>query len=122
LADFFCGSPEERKGLWNVRQKQNGGDVMTINNIKVIRVLVLAAGFLEVLPSIVEARSVKLTCSSQRTIRTAVERLNPGDTLLVDGACFENVVIPERIVDVIIDGSERVVSTTRISSASFWRT
>ncbi len=77
---------------------------MTIKNMKVIKVLVLAAGFLEVLSSIVEARTVKLTCGSQRSITTAVERLNPRDTLLVDGPCFENVVIPERIVDVIIDG------------------
>lgn len=77
---------------------------MKIKNIKVIGVLVLVVGFLAVLPLIVEARTVKLTCGGQRTITAAVERLKPGDTLLVEGACVENVVVPEQVVDIVIDG------------------
>gem|GEM_PF-861687 len=76
---------------------------MKIKNMKVIRVLVLPAGFLAVLP-LVEARTVKLTCGGQRTITAAVEKLKPGDTLLVEGACVENAVIPEQVVDVVVDG------------------
>lgn len=76
---------------------------MKIKNMKVIKVLVLPAGFLAVLP-LVEARTVKLTCGGQRTITAAVEKLKPGDTLLVEGACVENAVIPEQVVDVVVDG------------------
>src|SRR5262245_58170412 len=77
---------------------------MKIKNMKVIRVLVLPTGFLAVMPLIAEARTVKLTCGGQRTITAAVEKLKPGDTLLVEGACVENAVIPEQVVDVVVDG------------------
>jgi parallel beta-helix repeat protein len=77
---------------------------MTIKDMKVIRILVLAAGFLAVVPLIAEARTVKLTCDGQRSITAAVERLKPGDTLLVEGACVENAVIPEKVVDVVVHG------------------
>ena len=58
---------------------------MKTKNMKVIRVMVLAAGFIAVLSLIAEARTVKLTCDGQRSITAAVERLKPGDTLLVEG-------------------------------------
>src|SRR5262245_38274242 len=77
---------------------------MKIRNMIAIRVLVVVVGFLVVLPLIVEARTVKLACGGQRTITAAVEKLNPGDTLLFEGACVENVLIPEQVVEVVIDG------------------
>jgi parallel beta-helix repeat protein len=77
---------------------------MKTKNMKVIRILVLVAGFLVVLPLIAEARTVKLACDGQRSITAAVERLKLGDTLLVEGACVENVVIPEQVVNVVVDG------------------
>src|SRR4030095_15467253 len=79
---------------------------MKIKNM--IRILVLVAGFLVVLPLIVEARTVKLACGGQRTITAGVERLNPGDSLLVEGACVENVLIAEQVVEIIIDGQGTV--------------
>lgn len=54
--------------------------------------------------SISESASDQLACGSQRTISEALRQLNPGDTLLVSGACNENMVIPEQVVNVILDG------------------
>ena len=47
--------------------------------------------------------AASLTCGGQ-TISAALRTLPPGDTLLVSGACNENVVIPEQVVNVILDG------------------
>lgn len=77
---------------------------MEIKTLTVIEVLVLVTGFLVVPPSIGEARTVRLTCGGQRTITAAVERLDRGDTLLVEGACVENVLIPEQVVNITLDG------------------
>jgi parallel beta-helix repeat protein len=54
--------------------------------------------------SISESASDQLACGSQRTISEALRELNRGDALLVSGACSENVVIPEQVVNVILDG------------------
>jgi parallel beta-helix repeat protein len=51
-----------------------------------------------------EAATDELACGSQRTISEALGQLKPGDTLLVSGACTENVLIPEQVVNVIVDG------------------
>jgi len=77
---------------------------MKTKHMIAIRVLVVVVGFSVVLPVIAEARTLTLACGGQRTITAVVERLNPGDTLLVEGACVENVLIPEQVADVIIDG------------------
>src|SRR5262245_10261081 len=77
---------------------------MKTKNMIAIRVLVVVMGFPVVLPLIAEARTLKLACGGQRTITAVVEKLNPGDTLLVEGSCVENVLIPEQVADVIIDG------------------
>jgi hypothetical protein len=77
---------------------------MKTKNMIAIRVLVVVVGFPVVLPLIAEARTLKLACGGQRTITAVVEKLNPGDTLLVEGACVENVLIAEQVVDIIIDG------------------
>src|SRR5262249_52049860 len=106
------GDRKTRKGhfLMSCRCRSPGairrrkGNVMETKNKKVIRIVVLVVGFLPVLPLIVEARTVRLTCCGRRTITASVERLNPGDTLLVEGACVENVLIPEQVVDVILNG------------------
>ena len=65
--------------------KTRNEDVMKIKNIKVIRGLFLFAGSLVVLPLMVDARTLKLSCGGQKTITAAVERLKPGDILLVEG-------------------------------------
>jgi len=74
---------------------------MKTKNMIAIRVLVVVMGFPVVLPLIAEARTLKLACGGQRTITAVVEKLNPGDTLLIEGSCVENVLIPEQVADVI---------------------
>ena len=51
-----------------------------------------------------ESASDQLACGSQRTITEALGQLKTGDTLLVSGACNENVMIPEQVVNVVLDG------------------
>ena len=50
------------------------------------------------------AATFQLVCGQQRTITEALRRLPPGDTLLVSGACNENVLIPEQVVNITLDG------------------
>jgi hypothetical protein len=69
-----------------------------------IKVLLFLTLGLLLTVSISESASDQLACGSQRTITEALGQLNPGDTLLVSGACNENVVIPEQVVNVILDG------------------
>lgn len=70
---------------------------------KITLVLLIALGlYIEVTTS--DAATDELACGSQRTITEALGHLKPGDTLLVSGACTENVVIPEQVVNVILDG------------------
>jgi nitrous oxidase accessory protein NosD len=52
-----------------------------------------------------EAASRKLNCGGNRTISAAINRLDPGDVLNVSGICSENLVIPENVHDVTINGS-----------------
>jgi parallel beta-helix repeat protein len=49
------------------------------------------------------SQAASLTCGGQ-TISAALRTLPPGDTLFVSGTCSENVVIPEQVVNVILDG------------------
>jgi parallel beta-helix repeat protein len=61
----------------------------------------------------------QLTCGGQRTISDAVRSLRPGDTLFVTGACSENVVIPEQIQNVTLDGqSEATLTGSDASNAT----
>ncbi len=48
--------------------------------------------------------AASLTCGGGQTISAALRTLQPGDTLAVSGACNENVVIPEQVANVILDG------------------
>ena len=50
------------------------------------------------------AASFQLICGHKRTISETLQRLRPGDTLLVSGACNENVQIPEQVVNITLDG------------------
>jgi parallel beta-helix repeat protein len=50
------------------------------------------------------AASFHFICGQQRTISEALRRLRPGDTLLVSGACNENVQIPEQVANITLDG------------------
>jgi parallel beta-helix repeat protein len=50
------------------------------------------------------AATFQLVCGHQRTISDAVRRLRPGDILSVSGACNENVLIPEQVVNITLDG------------------
>jgi parallel beta-helix repeat protein len=72
-----------------------------------IRGTLLAAFFaamflLSVVPS--EAKVVKAACSVKKGINAAILKLKPGDILVVTGTCNENVVIPQHISGITIDG------------------
>lgn len=66
--------------------------------------LLALVGLLWLLTSSGEAATMKLTCTAKDTIRNAIKKLKPGDTLSVTGTCNENLVIPEEIVRVVLDG------------------
>jgi parallel beta-helix repeat protein len=82
----------------------------TKSKIKVLLVSILG---LLLTVAISESASDQLACGSQRTISEALRQLNPGDTLLVSGACNENVVIPEQVVNVILDGQGTATITAQ---------
>jgi hypothetical protein len=50
------------------------------------------------------AETFQFVCGQQRTITEALRRLPPGDTLSVSGACNENVLIPEQVANITLDG------------------
>lgn len=60
--------------------------------------------FLWLLPSVANADPHKLTCGKEKTIGEALHELKPGDTPLVSGTCNENVVIPEEVHRITLDG------------------
>jgi parallel beta-helix repeat protein len=68
--------------------------------------LVLAAVFFSLSPSVGRAQSDKhtLTCGPEKTIGQAIKTLKPGDTLLVNGTCNENVDIGEEVHGITLDG------------------
>lgn len=51
-----------------------------------------------------KAETVSLTCSPTGTIGESLKGLKPGDALRVTGTCNENVVIPESLQNVTLDG------------------
>ena len=97
---------------------------MEIANMKVIRVLVVVAGFLLLpgvgtvqgasgppplppnVPPANEAPDVTraVNCDAGDTIQEAVDNSNPGDTVLVSGACSENVLVGVNKRNIVIDG------------------
>jgi parallel beta-helix repeat protein len=75
-----------------------------IMQTKPMKVLLFSTLGLLLSVSISESSNEQLACGGQRTISEALRQLNPGDTLFVSGACNENVVIPEQVVNVVVDG------------------
>jgi parallel beta-helix repeat protein len=63
-----------------------------------------------------EAATHQLTCSGQQTISAALRGLQAGDTLSVSGTCNENVVIPEQVVNVTLDGQGTATINARDAS------
>jgi parallel beta-helix repeat protein len=55
----------------------------------------------------VTPQTFNLTCGAGSTISDAVKLLKPGDTLLVNGNCSENVSIPEEIHNLTLDGQSQ---------------
>lgn len=55
----------------------------------------------------VTPQTFNLTCGAGTTISDAVKLLQPGDTLLVNGSCDENVSIPEEIQNLTLDGQSQ---------------
>ena len=82
----------------------------------IIKVLLFSMLGLLLSVSISESASDQLACGSHRTISEALGQLNPGDTLLVSGACNENVVISEQVVNVILDGQGMATINARAPS------
>jgi parallel beta-helix repeat protein len=64
------------------------------------------------------AASFQLICGQKRTISEALQRLRSGDTLLVSGACNENVQIPEQVVNITLDGQRTATITGPDASSS----
>ncbi len=98
---------------------------MEITNMKGIRVLAVLAGFLLFLPAVGKVQAAggpsplppntpraneapdvtrAVDCEAGQTIQEAVNNSNPGDTVLVSGACSENVVVGVGKRNIVIDG------------------
>ena len=63
------------------------------------------------------AESYQFVCGQQRTISGALQRLRPGETLSVSGACNENVQLPEQVVNITLDGQGRQRSMAQMQVA-----
>ncbi len=68
-----------------------------------IRTLIVFATFLWILSSVGEAATIQVDCSSA-SLQAAIEKARPGDTLLVSGTCKENLIIPEDVKKITLDG------------------
>jgi parallel beta-helix repeat protein len=71
--------------------------------ISAIRGLFVLGTLLWLLPSGGEAATIQVDCSSA-TLQGAIDKANPGDTLLVSGTCNENVVINVALNRITLDG------------------
>ena len=69
-----------------------------------IRLFLFATLWLFLMVATSRAASFQLICGHKRTISDALQRLRPGDTLSVSGACNENVLIPEQVANITLDG------------------
>jgi parallel beta-helix repeat protein len=72
----------------------------------VVSGLVTLVSLLWLLPSVGGAATKVRTCGPQpgHTIEQFLKELSPGDTLLLNGSCNENVVIPEEVHRITLDG------------------
>ncbi|MBI4490938.1 MAG: right-handed parallel beta-helix repeat-containing protein [Deltaproteobacteria bacterium] len=69
----------------------------------------LFASFLWLVSSPGETATIKITCGAKETIGNSLKKLKPGDTLLVSGACSENVVISPELNGVTLDGQGKAI-------------
>jgi hypothetical protein len=73
-----------------------------------MRTVFLLAACLWLLPSVAVADTKRHVCGGHhhhgRTLQRAIDKLDPGDTLIVSGTCNENVVIGEGHRNITIDG------------------
>ena len=77
-----------------------GKGLMAISGV----VFVMSLWFLPSAGDAGEPKTRKVTCSPEKTIGDELRKLDPGDTLLVSGICNENVLIPEEIHNITLDG------------------
>ena len=78
--------------------------VMERTRRNLIKGFVFIGAFLWLLPLVANADPHKLTCGKEKTIGEALHELKPGDTLVVSGTCNENLVIPEEVRRITLDG------------------
>jgi parallel beta-helix repeat protein len=87
---------------------------MKISTGKLTLGVLACAGMLST-NALADAGTHQLLCGGQRTVADALGQLNPGDTLLVSGACIENITIPEDIQDITLSG-QGTASITALNS------
>jgi len=77
-----------------------------VTKASAIESLFVAALCLSLLPSAAMAETRRHTCGHGHghTLQRAIDRLRPGDTLIVRGTCNENVVIDEGHRNITMDG------------------
>jgi hypothetical protein len=57
------------------------------------------------LPAAAHAGNIhRVSCDGHHSIGKALGQLKPGDTLFVRGVCVENLLIPEEVLNVVLDG------------------
>lgn len=66
--------------------------------------MIYALAFVWLFPSVTYAQPHRLTCGHHKSIGDLLKTLKPGDTLFVRGACIENLLIPEEVLNVTLDG------------------
>jgi parallel beta-helix repeat protein len=87
-----------------VKKERKAKEKRNMETKQKIRLLLFATlgMFLMVVSS--GAETFQFVCGQQRTISGALQRLRPGDTLFINGACSENVQIPEQVLNITLDG------------------
>jgi hypothetical protein len=72
------------------------------------RSVLLALALFAVAPT--SAATITVDCNTGAAIGPAIGKLKPGDVLLVQGTCRENVLIHSEINGVTVDGQARPLS------------
>jgi len=76
---------------------------MDQTKIGAISLFLVFVVLLYVLPSRGDGATVSVDCSSA-SLQAGVDKAKPGDTVLVSGTCSENLVIPEHVQKITLDG------------------
>jgi parallel beta-helix repeat protein len=80
--------------------------------MKTIKGSVALLAFFCLLASIVEAATVTVDCSSA-SLQAAIDKAKSGDTFLVSGTCNENLVVPEDLLRISLDGQGKATINGR---------